>query len=67
MGRRWLDAVHMWARGDSQTHSFRLPGAGISSVTGCFFTSDPYSPILVRLFDTSRTGSGIMLGPNYNQ
>lgn len=64
MGRRWLDAVQMWARGDSQTHSFRLPGAGISSVTGCFFISDPYSPVLVRLFDSNRKGSGIMLGPS---
>lgn len=61
LGRRWLVAAKQWTQGSSNTKSYRLPGAGISSVTGCYFLSDPYSPFLSRLFDSRRKGTGLML------
>ena len=61
LGRRWLDAARKWSHEKTHDTSFRLPGAGISAVTGCFYLSDPYSPVLARLFSSDRKGTGFIL------
>ncbi|PKI85832.1 hypothetical protein MVES1_000787 [Malassezia vespertilionis] len=60
--KKWVEHVERWQQGTSDMCSYRLHGGALSAYNGRFFTTDPYAPILNRVFASGRVQNNAVGG-----